>query len=107
MESETKQENTSTKAVPDGFKILSEGQANILYHERESKADEKPKKKEKGKKMNKDEKDENRDAVFYNPAQEFNRDLSILCITEYGDQLRKVHIHLSSYITSFYNYKFR
>jgi len=46
----------------------------------------------KGKKIKKNtaEKNELRDTVFYNPVQEFNRDLSILCITEYGKQLQKV-----------------
>ena len=83
--------------APKGFKILTEGKANILYHEKEDKKGKTEEKKEKpkvirerGKKMNKEEKNENRNAVFYNPVQEFNRDLSILWITEFGDGLRKV-----------------
>jgi tRNA G26 N,N-dimethylase Trm1 len=77
-------ENTD-KEIPEGFTLLSEGKANILYHEKEGKAqaespsveEVKDGKKKQGK-MKKEDKDENRDTVFYNPVQEFNRDISIL-----------------------------
>jgi tRNA G26 N,N-dimethylase Trm1 len=88
----------STKEVPEGFKLLVEGQARILCHVKETAKDQPmPDQEEevkgkngKKKKMNKEAKDGEREAVFYNPVQEFNRDLSILCITEYGAQLQKV-----------------
>jgi hypothetical protein len=104
--------------VPEGFRVLTEGKANILYHIRDQKADtpmpaaeeikevpiipekaeevEEEKgfpiknKRKRQKPMNADEKNENRDTVFYNPVQEFNRDISILSITEFGSQLQKV-----------------
>ena len=91
------------KEVPIGFKLLNEGKAWILYHEKNNKRQKtteievEEEKKEKvdikGKKIKKNtaEKNELRDTVFYNPVQEFNRDLSILCITEYGKQLQKVN----------------
>ncbi len=95
------------KEVPEGFKLLNEGQAWILYHEKENKRqktteveEEKVPKEEEKKapkkltKMNRTEKNETRDTVFYNPVQEFNRDISLLCITEYGAQLQKVTIVL-------------
>lgn len=72
--------------VPDGYKVLSEGKANILYHvksdsdiSKEAETETKPTKKQnKAQKMTKEAKDSTREAVFYNPVQEFNRDLSIL-----------------------------
>lgn len=56
------------KEVPEGFKVLTEGKANILYHAKQSAAavnDEqeqpqpKPKKK-KGEKMSKEDKNKNK-----------------------------------------------
>jgi tRNA G26 N,N-dimethylase Trm1 len=87
------------KAAPEGYKVLQEGKARILYRikdnevvksdmketEEEVKGDNGPKRK-----MKRQEKDEFRDAVFYNPVQEFNRDLSILCITQHGKEVQEV-----------------
>lgn len=50
---------TPIKPAPEGYKIVTEGQGNILFP--------------------------NNNAVFYNPVQEFNRDLSIACIRNFED----------------------
>lgn len=87
------------KAAPEGYKVLQEGKARILYRIKENevvKSEVKESEEEvKGsnapkKKMKRQEKDEFRDAVFYNPVQEFNRDLSILCITQHGKEVQQV-----------------
>lgn len=47
------------KPAPEGYKLVTEGKGNILFP--------------------------NDNAVFYNPVQEFNRDLSIACIRNFED----------------------
>ena len=70
--------------VPEGFKELTEGQAKILYiAQKLERDDEGMIKKEKGKKRIANEINEDPGAVFYNPVQEFNRDISISVIREY------------------------
>mmetsp|Transcript_38634 Transcript_38634/g.58797 ORF Transcript_38634/g.58797 Transcript_38634/m.58797 type:complete len:389 (+) Transcript_38634:18-1184(+) len=74
----------ATAAVPEGYKVLTEGQAKILYKEQklEKDADGYIKAPKKTKKQA-NEINETRGAVFYNPVQEFNRDISIAVIREY------------------------
>lgn len=60
------------KEAPPGYKYLREGQAKILYHVKELC----------GAKWVRDS--EKKETVFYNPVQEFNRDISILAITQFG-----------------------
>jgi len=67
----------SEKEIPEGYKVLSEGQAKILYRAPSA-----------GEKRQKDDAESTRDAVFYNPVQEFNRDISILAITQFGRMLK-------------------
>lgn len=50
---------TVPAAVPEGYSYFSEGSANILYQDK--------------------------NAVFYNPVQEFNRDMSIMMIKLFQD----------------------
>ena len=57
------------QAIEPGYKVIQEGKAKILY---ESSPDEK----------------EGVPPVFYNPVQEFNRDISILSLNAYA-KLRK------------------
>jgi len=104
-----------TKEVPEGFTLKNEGQWWILSHVKEDKKESKKehveveqskeceeekttttsKNNKKVKRMKKEEKDENRDTVFLNPLQEFNRDLSILCITDHGEKIKKVSFNIS------------
>jgi hypothetical protein len=67
--------------VPQGYRSLTEGQANILYIESKlvPDADNMVKTTGHGKRQA-NEVNENRGAVFYNPVQEFNRDFSIMAI---------------------------
>jgi tRNA G26 N,N-dimethylase Trm1 len=75
---------------PDGYKVLQEGKAKILYKEERLEQDDKGMIKPKGKSAKKvNEMNEVRGAVFYNPVQEFNRDTSILAITEYAKILKE------------------
>jgi len=70
--------------VPEGYKVLKEGQAQILYKEEKLEADaNKMIKTSKGKRVANDQND-TRGTVFYNPVQEFNRDISIMCIREFS-----------------------
>ncbi len=70
--------------VPDGYKLLKEGQARILYKEARLEADDQNMiKTAKGKRVA-NEQNEVRGTVFYNPVQEFNRDISILTIREHA-----------------------
>lgn len=72
------------KSVPMGYKVLTEGQARILYKEEKLQADENNMiKTQKGKRIA-NEQNEVRGTVFYNPVQEFNRDISILTIREFA-----------------------
>ena len=73
------------KDVPEGYKVLSEGQANILYIEQHLEKDASGliKKPEGGRRKQANEINEKPGAVFYNPVQEFNRDISIAVIREY------------------------
>lgn len=78
--------------------MLKEGSAHILYIEEKMETDENNrikdnntksggKKAKVGKVAN--EVNETRGAVFYNPVQEFNRDISILTINEYSEMVRE------------------
>lgn len=71
------------QAAEKGFKVLKEGQANILYIEQKLEKDDKGFLKQSGKKKMANEVNEVRGAVFYNPVQEFNRDFSISVIREF------------------------
>merc|ERR1711990_584298 len=74
----------SSTGLPKGFRELQEGQAKILYIEQKLDVDDDGKvKKDKGKKRNANEINDNPGAVFYNPVQEFNRDISITVIREH------------------------
>ena len=69
--------------MPYGYKVLTEGQAKILYKEEKLEIDENNMiKTAKGKRVANDVNDV-RGTVFYNPVQEFNRDFSILAIREF------------------------
>ena len=85
MDAIKKAQNAESKIDKDTkFRELKEGQAKILYIEQKLDVDEEGKvKKDKGKKRNANEINENAGAVFYNPVQEFNRDISITVIREY------------------------
>lgn len=85
MDAIKKAKNAESKIDKDAkFRELKEGQAKILYIEQKLDVDEEGKvKKDKGKKRNANEINENAGAVFYNPVQEFNRDISITVIREY------------------------
>lgn len=70
--------------VPAGYKVLTEGLAHILYKEQKLEVDENQMIKTfKGKRKANDQ-NEVRGTVFYNPVQEFNRDISILTIREFS-----------------------
>lgn len=74
--------------APEGYKILKEGQANLLYIEEQMEKDEQNRvKNATGGKRQANEINETRGAVFYNPVQEFNRDTSILVINEFNELL--------------------
>ena len=76
--------------APDGYKILKEGQANLLYIEEHMEKDDMNRvKNAAGGKRQANEVNETRGAVFYNPVQEFNRDTSILVINEFNEVLRE------------------
>jgi len=78
--------------VPAGHKVLKEGSAHILYIEEKMETDENNRIMDKvGKKVGKlaNEVNETRGAVFYNPVQEFNRDISILAINEYNELVKE------------------
>ena len=84
-------EQKEQKAVPEGHKVLKEGQAKILYIEQKMEKDEQNRvvgQKGKGKRQA-NEINETRGAVFYNPVQEFNRDISILVINEFNELLKE------------------
>lgn len=71
--------------VPQGYKVLQEGKAKILYKEEKLAKDDQGKIRAPGKSAKQaNEMNETRGAVFYNPVQEFNRDTSILAIREYA-----------------------
>jgi tRNA (guanine26-N2/guanine27-N2)-dimethyltransferase len=76
--------SNSAKDVPAGYKVLKEGQANILYKEKRLEIDENQMIKTQKGKRKANEQNEVRGTVFYNPVQEFNRDISILTIREYA-----------------------
>ena len=74
----------SEKQVPEGYKMLKEGQANILYVEQKLEKDEDGYiKAANSRKRVANEINETRGAVFYNPVQEFNRDISLTVIREF------------------------
>ncbi|CAI2364103.1 unnamed protein product [Moneuplotes crassus] len=95
----SKLQKPTNKSVPQGYKLLTEGSAQVLYyHNKDNMHNSQWDMKvptnlitnhKKLKKLTRKEKNEARDTVFYNPAQEFNRDLSIMCISEYGKQLQE------------------
>ena len=82
-------ESTKPKQpVPEGYKVLKEGQANILYIEQKMEKDDQNRVKSSNKgRREANEVNETRGAVFYNPVQEFNRDISILAINEFNQLL--------------------
>ena len=73
----------SLKKAPDGYKVLKEGQAQILYIEQKLEKDSEGFIKANNGKRVANEINETRGAVFYNPVQEFNRDISITVIREF------------------------
>ena len=73
-------ESTTSKRIPAGYQVLKEGKADILYKEERLKIDDQNMIKTKKGKRIASEVNEVRGAVFYNPVQEFNRDISILTI---------------------------
>ena len=73
--------------TPEGYKALKEGKANILYIAQKLERDEDGMVQCHGKKRIANEINENRGAVFYNPVQEFNRDISLTVIREFN----KIH----------------
>ena len=76
--------------APHGYKILKEGQANLLYIQEKAERDDQGMiKNATGSLRQANEVNENRGAVFYNPVQEFNRDTSILVINEFNDLLKE------------------
>lgn len=80
------------KKPPEGYRLLQEGKAKVLYIEQKMEKDEQNRVKGgKQGKRNADEINETRGAVFYNPVQEFNRDLSILAINEFNQILSEEH----------------
>lgn len=72
------------QAQKEGYKVLKEGLAQILYIEQKMDKDEEGFIKVQSKKKIANEINETRGAVFYNPVQEFNRDFSINVIREYS-----------------------
>ena len=80
------------QAAEKGFKVLKEGQANILYIEQKLEKDDKGFLKQSGKKKMANEVNEIRGAVFYNPVQEFNRDFSISVIREFIKLRKEEHV---------------
>ncbi|CDW84572.1 -dimethylguanosine trna methyltransferase family protein [Stylonychia lemnae] len=79
MEAEQNHQN-----VPEGYKVLKEGQASILYKEEKLQADLEGKIRTGKGKRNCTDQNDTRGTVFYNPVQEFNRDFSILSIREFA-----------------------
>lgn len=76
--------------VPEGYKVLKEGKANLLYIEEKMEVDDKGRvKNAAGGTRQANEINETRGAVFYNPVQEFNRDTSILVINEFNELLKE------------------
>ena len=76
--------------APEGYKVLKEGQANLLYiEEKMEKDDQNRVKNVAGGMRQANETNETRGAVFYNPVQEFNRDTSILVINEFNEMLKE------------------
>lgn len=76
-------------AAPEGYEILKEGQANILYIRSKLEKDAEGFIRAQNGKRQANEVNENRGAVFYNPVQEFNRDISIAVIREYSKIFRE------------------
>ena len=74
--------------IPDGYKAIRENSALILYIEEKMEKDGDGQIKAHGKKRNATEVNETRGAVFYNPVQQFNRDVSIHVINNFGDMLK-------------------
>lgn len=75
--------------IPEGYKVIRENSALILYIEEKMARDADDKiKVHGGKKKNASEVNETRGAVFYNPVQQFNRDVSIHAINTFGSILR-------------------
>ena len=76
--------------APEGYKILKEGKANLLYIEEQMEKDDLGMvSNAAGGRRQANEVNETRGAVFYNPVQEFNRDTSILVINEFNEMLRE------------------
>ncbi len=80
----------TNKKAPEGYKVLKEGKANLLYIEEQMEKDEQNRvKNAAGGFRQANEVNETRGAVFYNPVQEFNRDTSILVINAFNDVLQE------------------
>jgi tRNA (guanine26-N2/guanine27-N2)-dimethyltransferase len=62
MDTEAPQQVAEEQQVPEGFNVVKEGSASILYPEGNQ--------------------------VFYNPVQEFNRDISILNLRLLAETLK-------------------
>jgi len=76
--------------APAGYQVLNEGKARILYKEQRMDVDEHNMIRAPGKgKRKANEQNEVRGAVFYNPVQEFNRDISILTIRQFAEMRRQ------------------
>lgn len=78
-------ENTAPITTNDRlYRSVKEGKATILapYQTQQTKSAKKPNVVQSGQPRNNDEGDQ---AVFYNPIQQYNRDLSVLAILVYGE----------------------
>lgn len=69
------------------YRTVREGKANILAPYQAGNNDGKKTSKQSGQPRNNDEGDQ---AVFYNPIQQYNRDLSVLAILVYGENAMKI-----------------
>ena len=79
-----------SNTVPEGYRSLKEGQANILYIDSKLERDEAGKVQGKGQaKRQANDVNENRGAVFYNPVQEFNRDFSVMAINQFAEMVKQ------------------
>ena len=72
-----------TVKLPAGHQVLQEGRAYILYKEERLEVDKDNMIHTNKGKSNANDVNTVRGAVFYNPVQEFNRDISILVIREF------------------------
>ena len=78
-----------SQTVPTGFKQIKEGHARILYQQQKLAPDCENKVRTLRGRKQANEVNENPGSVFYNPAQEFNRDISIIAIKNYQRLINK------------------